>query len=50
MLLANTQFLEQGINFYNKKFDKAKFKFEQDIVYNPKSEISYLYFQKYLKI
>ena len=50
MLLANTQFLEQGINFYNKKkFDKAKFKFEQDIVYNPKSEISYLYLSKIFK-
>ena len=50
MLFANTQFLEQGINFYNKKkFDKAKFKFEQDIVYNPKSEISYLYLSKIFK-
>ena len=50
MLFANTQFLEQGINLYNKKkFDKAKFKFEQDIVYNPKSEMSYLYLSKIFK-
>ena len=34
-----------------KKFKEAKFKFEQDIVFNPKSEMSYLYFiKKYLKI
>tara|TARA_A100001035_G_C27725964_1_gene474384 strand:+ start:69 stop:491 length:423 start_codon:yes stop_codon:yes gene_type:complete len=50
MLFANTQFFEQGINLYNKKkFDKAKFKFEQDIVYNPKSEMSYLYLSKIFK-
>ena len=35
------------MQFYNKKeFDKAKFKFEQDIVYNPKNEKSYLYLSK----
>ena len=26
--------------------DKAKFKFEQDIVFNPKNEKSYLYLSK----
>ena len=42
LLLANTQYFQEGLNFFkNKKFDKAKFKFEQDIVFNPKSEISY---------
>ena len=47
LLLANTQFLQDGINlFKNKKFEKAKFKFEQDIVINPKSELSYLYLSK----
>jgi len=46
-LLANTQYFQEGLNFFkNKKFDKAKFKFEQDIVFNPKSEISYLYLSK----
>ena len=47
ILLAKSQFLQDGINLYkNKKFDKAKFKFEKDIVFNPKSEMSYLYLSK----
>ena len=29
-----------------KELDKAKFKFEQDIVFNPKNEKSYLYLSK----
>ena len=33
----------------NKKFEEAKFKFEQDIVFNPKSELSYLYLSKIFK-
>tara|TARA_B100000941_G_scaffold198224_1_gene143763 strand:+ start:3180 stop:3599 length:420 start_codon:yes stop_codon:yes gene_type:complete len=46
-LLANTKFFQQGVNFFkDKKFDEAKFKFEQDIVLNPKSEMSYLYLSK----
>ena len=46
-LLANTQYFKDGLKFYNKKnFTKAKFKFEQDIVFNPKSEKSYLYLSK----
>ncbi len=32
--------------FNNKKYDQAKFKFEQDIVFNPKNENSYLYLAK----
>ena len=45
--MANTQFLQDGINlFKNKKFEQAKFKFEQDIVFNPKNELSYLYLSK----
>ena len=47
LLFTNTQYFEEGLNlFKNKKLDKAKFKFEQDIVFNPKSEISYLYLSK----
>ena len=47
LLLANTQFFQEGVSLYqDKKFDKAKFKFEQDIVFNPKSELSYLYLSK----
>ena len=46
-LIANTKYFKQGIDLYkNKKFDEAKFKFEQDIVFNPKSELSYLYLSK----
>ena len=49
-LMAKTEFFEQGLNFFkNKKFDEAKFKFEQDIVFNPKSEMSYLYLSKIFK-
>ena len=47
LLFANTQYFEEGVNlFQNKKFDEAKFKFEQDIVFNPKSEMAYLYLSK----
>jgi len=47
---AKTQYLQEGINlFKNKKFEEARFKFEKDIVYNPKSELSYLYLSKIFK-
>ena len=46
-LFAKSEYIEEGINLYNKnKFEDAKFKFEQDIVFNPKSELSYLYLSK----
>ena len=46
-LFAKTEFIQEGINLYNKnKYEDAKFKFEQDIVFNPKSELSYLYLSK----
>ena len=49
-LLAKNKYLEEGIDlFKNKKYVEAKFKFEQDIVLNPKSEISYLYLSKIFK-
>ena len=47
ILFAKSEFFEQGINLFNKKkFDDAKFKFEQDLVFNPKNELSYLYLSK----
>ncbi len=47
ILFAKTEYFDEGVNLYkNKKFNEAKFKFEQDIVYNPKSELSYLYLSK----
>tara|TARA_B100001121_G_scaffold250622_1_gene226640 strand:+ start:1003 stop:1425 length:423 start_codon:yes stop_codon:yes gene_type:complete len=49
-LFANTKFFQQGIDLYNeKKYNEAKFKFEQDLVMNPKSEMSYLYLSKIFK-
>ena len=49
-LLAKQEYLEEGINLYDKnKLEDAKFKFEQDIVFNPKSELSYLYLSKIYK-
>ena len=49
-LHAKTQFFQEGLKFYNNnQLDKAKFKFEQDIVFNPKSENSYLYLSKIFK-
>ena len=49
-LEAKTQFFKEGLNFYkNKKFNEAKFKFEQDLVLNPKRELSYLYLSKIFK-
>ena len=49
-LVANTQYFQEGVNLYNdRKFEEAKFKFEQDIVFNPKSEMAYLYLSKIFK-
>jgi len=49
-LAANTQYFQEGVNLYNdRKFEEAKFKFEQDIVFNPKSEMAYLYLSKIFK-
>ena len=46
-LLAKNKFFEEGLNLYKvKKYNEAKFKFEQDIVFNPKSEMSYLYLSR----
>ena len=46
-LIAKTNYFSEGLAYFEKKdFDKAKFKFEQDIVFNPKSEKSYLYLSK----
>ena len=46
-LLAKSQYFEEGMSLYKKnKLEDAKFKFQQDIVFNPKSELSYLYLSK----
>ena len=47
---ANTNFFKEGVNLFNEnKLKEAKFKFEQDIVYNLKNEKSYLYLSKIFK-
>ena len=47
VLFAKSEYFNQGVKLFNKdKFEDAKFKFEQDIVFNPKSELSYLYLSK----
>jgi len=45
------KYFEEGKNLFDKNMlDEAKFKFEQDIVFNPKNELSYLYLSKIFKI
>tara|TARA_B100000676_G_C17585556_1_gene584263 strand:- start:22 stop:441 length:420 start_codon:yes stop_codon:yes gene_type:complete len=49
-LYADNKYFLEGVKYFEKKeFDNAKFKFEQDIVFNPKSELSYLYLAKIFK-
>ena len=49
-LMANNIYFDEGLKLFNsEKFEEAKFKFEQNIVFNPKSEISYLYLSKIFK-
>ena len=46
-LLAKSDYFQKGMVLFDQnKFEDAKFKFEQDIVQNPKSELSYLYLSK----
>ena len=45
--VAKSKHFQEGVNlFAQNKFEDAKFKFEQDIVFNPKSELSYLYLSR----
>ena len=45
-LSKNSYFAEGEKLFIEKKYSKSKFKFEKDIVFNPKNEKSYLYLAK----
>ena len=46
-LNAEMNYFDKGRNFFkNENFKDAKFQFEKDIVFNPKSENSYLYLAK----
>ena len=50
VLYAKNDYFSEGQKLYNqKKYSKSKFKFEKDIVFNPKSEKSYLYLAKIYK-
>ena len=45
--VAKSDYFTQGKNFFDKKeFEKSKIFFERDIVFNPRSENSYLYLAK----
>ena len=51
-LSANSEnkYLNDGIELFDKKnYEESKIKFEKDIVFNPKSETSYLYLAKIFK-
>ena len=46
-LAKESKYFNEGVElFQNKKFDKSKIFFEKDIVFDPKSEKSYLYLAK----
>ena len=45
----SSYFIEGMKHFKNKEFDKSKILFERDLVFNPKSEKSYLYLAKIFK-
>ena len=45
--ISQENYLSEGKKLFKKqKYLESKFKFEQDIVFNPKSEFSYLYLAK----
>jgi len=47
---ADSNYFKDGEKLFNeKKYLKSKFQFERDIVFNPKSEFSYLYLAKIFK-
>ena len=49
-VFAKIDYFLQGEELFNKKkFSESKFKFEKDIVFNPKNEKSYLYLAKIVK-
>jgi Tfp pilus assembly protein PilF len=47
--VKNSFFIDGKKLFENKKYKDSKFYFEKDIVFNPKSESSYLYLAKIFK-
>ena len=47
-LLAKNNYFEEPKSYFIKKYEKSQFKFEKDIVFNPKMK-SYLYLAKIFK-
>ena len=48
---AKSNYFDEGKKLFSqKKIDESKLKFEKDIVFNPKNQISYLYLAKIFKI
>ncbi len=48
---AKSSYFDEGKKLFSqKKIDESKLKFEKDIVFNPKNQISYLYLAKIFKI
>jgi len=51
VLSKESKFLNKGVELFNKKeFEKSKIFFERDLVFDPKSEKSYLYLAKIFKV
>ena len=49
IIFAKTEYFQAGINLYNmSKYEDAKFKFEQDLVLNPKMNFLIYICQKFL--
>ena len=47
---AKSNYFDEGKTLFDKKeFEKSKISFERDLVFNPKSEMSYLYLAKIFK-
>ena len=50
-LASQSNYFEEGIKLYeNNKLDESKILFQRDLVFNPKSEKSYLYLAKIFEI
>ena len=47
VIAVQSKYFNKGLElFQSKEFEKSKIEFEKDIVFNPKSEKSYLYLAK----
>jgi len=50
LMSASENFYKEAVNhFENKNFEKSKFLFQRNLVFNPKDDLSYLYLAKIYK-